>query len=193
MHACRYSEEELKALQEQEQEGAAGLAAGAGAVQQPAVAAQPLDPAALKKQLLVKIPKDRAGVFAFPINWSALDSAPADVTAKITSAAAACRFDTSTAVLMGCIKSALHGCCCQLLPLNTMFLFLAGWVAKKVAELLGEEPSFCQFIKEQLAAQVSADTMLEALRDVLDEDAESFVLKLWQILIYECLKIEHSK
>ena len=68
----------------------------------------------------------------------------------------------------------------------------AGWVSKKVAELLGEEPSFCRFIMEQLAAHVSAAAMLEALRDVLDEDAEPFTLKLWQILIYEQLKVERG-
>ena len=35
--------------------------------------------------------------------------------------------------------------------------------------------------------------MLEALGDVLDEDAESFTLKLWQILIYEQLKLVHGQ
>ena len=34
--------------------------------------------------------------------------------------------------------------------------------------------------------------MLSALSDVLDEDAESFTLKLWQILIYEQLKLTHG-
>ena len=69
----------------------------------------------------------------------------------------------------------------------------AGWVSKKVGELLGEEPSFCKFILEQLAGHVSAQAMLEALGDVLDEDAESFTLKLWQILIYEQLKLVHGQ
>jgi hypothetical protein len=65
-------------------------------------------------------------------------------------------------------------------------------VGKKVGELLGEEPSFCAFIMDQLRAHTGAEAMLGALRDVLDEDAESFVTKLWQILIYEQLKLERS-
>lgn len=69
---------------------------------------------------------------------------------------------------------------------------IAGWVSKKVGELLGEEPSFCRFIMEQLAGHVSAEAMLGALADVLDEDAEPFTLKLWQILIYEQLKLERA-
>lgn len=71
-------------------------------------------------------------------------------------------------------------------------LLCAGWVTKKVNELLGEELSFCAFIMEQLAAHSSAAAMLAALRDVLDEDSESFTTKLWQILIYEQLKLEHG-
>ena len=43
-----------------------------------------MDPAALKKQLLGLIPKDKAGAFAFPINWGVLDNAPADVKDKIS-------------------------------------------------------------------------------------------------------------
>lgn len=33
--------------------------------------------------------------------------------------------------------------------------------------------------------------LTQALSEVLDEDAESFTLKLWQILIYEQLKQQH--
>jgi len=65
-------------------------------------------------------------------------------------------------------------------------------VTKKVGELLGDEPSFCRFIMEQLAAHAGGEAMLGALADVLDEDAEPFTLKLWQILIYEQLKLERA-
>jgi hypothetical protein len=74
---CRYSDAELKALQEPAEGQNGGVA-------QPAAAPQPVDPAALKKQLLGLIPKDKAGAFAFPINWSVLDNAPADVKDKIS-------------------------------------------------------------------------------------------------------------
>lgn len=35
--------------------------------------------------------------------------------------------------------------------------------------------------------------MLAALRDVLDDDAEPFCVKLWQILIYEQLKLQRQR
>lgn len=72
-------------------------------------------------------------------------------------------------------------------------LLLAGWVGKKVQELLGEEPAFVEFVMKQLRAHTGAQAMLEALAEVLDEDAEPFTLKLWQILIYEQLKLEHGQ
>lgn len=83
--ACRYSEEELKALHEQPDEGEQGGAAGPP-VAQPAAAAPPaaVDPAAFKRQLLGLIPKDKAGVFAFQINWAVLDAAPPEVKDKIS-------------------------------------------------------------------------------------------------------------
>lgn len=91
--ACRYSEEEVKALhqppEEQLQQGGAAPAPlqqappPAAAAPAPAVRA-PVDPAALKKQLMQLIPKDKAGVFAYQINWGVLDSAPAAVRDKIS-------------------------------------------------------------------------------------------------------------
>ena len=81
--ACRYSDAELKALQEP-----AAAAGQNGAAAQPAAAAaapaKPVDPAVLKRQLLGLIPKDKAGAFAFPINWAVLDNAPAGVKDKIS-------------------------------------------------------------------------------------------------------------
>lgn len=41
----------------------------------------------------------------------------------------------------------------------------------------------------QVCLHVPAAEMLEKLRDVLDEDAESFVTKLFQVLIYETEKL----
>ena len=40
-----------------------------------------------------------------------------------------------------------------------------------------------------MAAQTKPDDMLEKLRDVLDEDADSFVMKLFQVLVYETEKL----
>lgn len=85
---CRYSDEELRALQQQP-EGQQQPAETQQAVQPAAAAAAaaPVDPAALKKQLLQLIPKDRAGVFGYPIEWAVLDAAPA-VRDKISGEAA---------------------------------------------------------------------------------------------------------
>lgn len=89
---CRYSEEELRALQEQpegqQQLGALPEAQHAAQPAAPPPAAAPADPAALKKQLLQLIPKDKAGVFGYPIKWAVLDAAPA-VRDKISGEAAA--------------------------------------------------------------------------------------------------------
>jgi RNA-binding protein 25 len=66
---------------------------------------------------------------------------------------------------------------------------VAGWVGKKIRELLGqEEPSFCEFILEQVALHAPAAAMLARLQDVLDEDAGAFVTKLFQVLIFETEK-----
>lgn len=44
----------------------------------------------------------------------------------------------------------------------------------------------------QVAAHASPEQVLEAVQVVLDEDADSFVTKLFQVLIYESLKLEHG-
>ncbi len=41
----------------------------------------------------------------------------------------------------------------------------------------------------QVNAHVAAGSMLESLKDVLDEDAPSFTTKLYQVLIYESEKL----
>lgn len=86
----RYSEEEVQALQQQAAGGAEQDAAAAAQQQLPAAAAQQpqqqqpaQDAAALKRQLMASIPKDTAGVFAFPIKWAQLDRAPQDVRDRI--------------------------------------------------------------------------------------------------------------
>lgn len=67
---------------------------------------------------------------------------------------------------------------------------VAGWVSKKIKDLMGEEEaSFCEFIMTQVTGHVGAGDMLGALRDVLDEDADAFVTKLFQVLIYETEKL----
>jgi RNA-binding protein 25 len=58
----------------------------------------------------------------------------------------------------------------------------AGWVGKKIKELMGQdEPSFCEFIMTQVRGHEPAGKLLESLREILDEDADSFVQKLFQV------------
>lgn len=67
---------------------------------------------------------------------------------------------------------------------------ISGWVTKKIKELLGEEePSFCEFIMSQIKEHTPAAEMISALHDILDEDTDSFVMKLYQVLIYETEKL----
>jgi RNA-binding protein 25 len=141
----QYSDQELRG-------GTANESGEAPSAPPQQVPAPPLSPEKIKRQLMATIPKDRSGVFAYPIKWHQLDDAPQEVKARIS-----------------------------------------GWISKKIADLMGEEePSFCEFIMAQVAAKQSANELLEKLRDVLDEDADSFVMKLFQVLIFESEKLSFA-
>jgi len=56
-----------------------------------------------------------------------------------------------------------------------------------------EELSFCEFVSSQLKSHQNPQNVLENLREVLDEDADSFVLKLFQVVIYETERISTSR
>ena len=63
------------------------------------------------------------------------------------------------------------------------------WVAKKTGELLGlEEASMVDYIMTLLAEHTSAKKVLEALQEVLDEETNPFVFKLFRMVIFETLK-----
>merc|ERR1711871_826864 len=64
------------------------------------------------------------------------------------------------------------------------------WVGKKIEEFLGEsEETLCDFILSKITAGFAPSELQGELEVVLDSDAESFVLELYQILITESLKI----
>lgn len=70
-----------------------------------------------------------------------------------------------------------------------MLSTLGTWVGKKVAELLGEEePSLIEFVVGKLKEHTGAQDMLQELREVLDEEAEGFVLRLYRTVLYETKK-----
>uniref|UniRef100_A0A3B3ZC82 PWI domain-containing protein n=1 Tax=Periophthalmus magnuspinnatus TaxID=409849 RepID=A0A3B3ZC82_9GOBI len=60
------------------------------------------------------------------------------------------------------------------------------WISKKIAEYIGEEePTLVEFLCSKLKAHSSAESILEDVATVLDEEAEVFIIKMWRLLIYE--------
>ena len=68
---------------------------------------------------------------------------------------------------------------------------ISGWVGKKVVEYLGlEEPSFKAHVLDLVKRHTPAGQMQEELHQVLDDAATEFTTRLFQVLIFESLKIE---
>ncbi|RWS27023.1 RNA-binding protein 25-like protein [Leptotrombidium deliense] len=60
------------------------------------------------------------------------------------------------------------------------------WINKKITEYIGEEEqALLDFICTKLQARSSAQSILDDVAMVLDEEAEVFVVKMWRLLIYE--------
>jgi len=67
------------------------------------------------------------------------------------------------------------------------------WLQKKVKEYLGsEEQHFIQSIVKLLNQKPTASQMKSHVKDILDKAAEEFVMKLWQALIFENMKIDEG-
>merc|ERR1719362_1815342 len=65
------------------------------------------------------------------------------------------------------------------------------WLCKKMVEYLGDaEDVLIDFILKKLAEHASASEVLEELEQVLDEDGEIFVVKLWRFLVFEVLRTQ---
>lgn len=100
-----------------------------------------------QKQIVDKIPIDKADLFAFQFDWKIVDEK--DI-------------------------------------INTE---MKPWIRKKVVEYLGdEENTFISFIISQLTKHCTPKELLEELNPVLDEDTETFVVKLWRMLVFCALK-----
>ncbi|KAK9824335.1 hypothetical protein WJX72_009526 [[Myrmecia] bisecta] len=66
---------------------------------------------------------------------------------------------------------------------------ISSWVNKKIAELLGEEEkTLVDFVMGKLSEHAAPAKVLEELAMVLDEEAETFVLKLYRMVIFETQK-----
>jgi RNA-binding protein 25 len=64
------------------------------------------------------------------------------------------------------------------------------WVSTKVEQLLGmPEPSLVSYVNDLLRQHTSPSKMFEELQPVLDADTETFVIKLYRMVIYETEKV----
>lgn len=60
------------------------------------------------------------------------------------------------------------------------------WINKKISDYIGEEEqTLLDFICKKLLAKSSAQSLLDDVAMVLDDEAQIFVVKLWRLLIYE--------
>lgn len=60
------------------------------------------------------------------------------------------------------------------------------WINKKITDYIGEEePSLLDFICRKLLGHCKPEALLREVDQVLDEEAQVFVVKLWRLLIYE--------
>lgn len=66
---------------------------------------------------------------------------------------------------------------------------LRPWVAKKIAEYLGEEePTLIDFVCSCLDRRADPREILGELALVLDDDATVLVVKLWRVLLFHAAK-----
>ena len=64
------------------------------------------------------------------------------------------------------------------------------WVAKKIKEYLGvEEEAMIRLVLNHITNRHSAQALFDKVAPILDDLAESFVLKLWQVVLFEQEKI----
>ena len=67
------------------------------------------------------------------------------------------------------------------------------WIGKKIKDYMGvEELSVVQLIIKLLNARPEPNALKDKLKEFLDEKAEEFVVKLWQTLIFENMKIDEG-
>lgn len=68
---------------------------------------------------------------------------------------------------------------------------MAPWVTKKIADYLGEEePMLIKYVLEMLTEHAEASAIIEKLAVVLEDEAETFVIKLWRYLIFESMRLQ---
>ncbi|KAI2805704.1 putative RNA-binding protein 25 [Blomia tropicalis] len=74
----------------------------------------------------------------------------------------------------------------DLLDNNLMERRIRPWINKKISDYIGEEEqTLLNFICKKLLTKSTAQSLLDDVAMVLDEEAQVFVVKLWRLLIYE--------
>ncbi|KAI7690066.1 hypothetical protein SSS_02258 [Sarcoptes scabiei] len=69
---------------------------------------------------------------------------------------------------------------------NLMDRRIRPWICKKIKDYIGEEEeTLLDFICNKILSKSSAQSLLEDVAMVLDDEAQVFVVKLWRLLIYE--------
>lgn len=118
------------------------------------------------KALIEKIPTSKEELFEYAIDWSLVDT---------------------VRVVIVIVKLLL-------IMQNTQKMFsqtlmerrIRPWINKKIAEYIGEEEqALLDFICTKLQENSPAQSILDDVAMVLDEEAEVFVVKMWRLLIYE--------
>lgn len=67
------------------------------------------------------------------------------------------------------------------------------WLHKKSIEYMGEvEDNFINIIEIRLVKSSRPERIVRDLRELLEEEAEDFVVKLWKMLIFELLKLKNG-
>ena len=82
----------------------------------------------------------------------------------------------------------------KMTELNLFEKVVRKWVASKIKVLLGvEEQAMINLVLLHLKTNsATPDSMRQKVGGILDEDTEEFVFKLWQVLLFEHLKIENG-
>jgi len=67
------------------------------------------------------------------------------------------------------------------------------WVAKKIKEYLGvEEEAMIRLVLNHVTNRLPASSLFDKIAPILDDVAENFCLKFWQVVLFEQEKIEQG-
>lgn len=166
-----------------------------------------------------RVPRQRIQLGAFeenektakeiiPIDYSDAERSAADEAAKLRRAAAALEAMHPQTAMSEAEKKAHDKSLIDRIPKERELLFafpiawaaidkfdvvqvkLRPWIVKKIVEFLGEEEkSLIDFIVSKLEQHTRPQAIVDELKLVLDDDAETFVMKMWRMLAFHGMKL----